>query len=68
MIPVVLQKKLKSIEGYIPVEWYGEGKYGLVKKGNTDTLSQNRKDESRAAVSEDMLIKYNLALSDLHND
>lgn len=68
VIPAVLQKKLKSVEGFIPVEWYGEGKYGLVKKRNTDTLSQNRKDESRAAVSEDMLIKYNLALSDLHND
>jgi hypothetical protein len=32
------------------------------------TLSQNRVDEVRAAVSEHMLVKYNMALSDVHND
>ena len=67
-IPLSLQHKLQSSEGLIAVYWYGEDRYSLVQRTNTDVLAQNRVDEVRAAVSEQMLIKYNLALSDVHND
>ena len=67
-IPPSLKRKLQTSEGLIAVQWYGEDRYSLVQRTNTDTLAQNRIDEVRAAVTEQMLIKYNLALSDVHND
>ena len=65
-IPPSLKRKLQTSDGLIAVQWYGEDRYSLVRWANTDILAQNRIDEVRAAVSEQMLIKYNMALSDIH--
>lgn len=67
-LPASLKKKLANSEGLVPVQWYGDSSYSLIQQRNVDTLAQNRIDEARAAVSVDMLVKYNNALSDVHND
>ena len=66
-LPSSLKSKLPH-SGLIPVKWYRENQYSLVYQRNLDTLAQNRVDEARASVSEQMLIKYNEALSDVQND
>ena len=68
-LPVSLKRKLqKSSANLVPVLWYGKDKHSLIPIRFIDHLSQNRVDESRASVSEDILVKYNEALSDLRND
>ena len=67
-LPSSLKKKLQSSSVFIPVIWYGENKFSLVQIRSIDHLSQNRIDEARASVSDDILIKYNMAVSDLRND
>ena len=61
-------RKLQASATLLPVFRYGEQKYSLVQLRSIDHLSQNRVDEARASVSEDVLIKYNEAVSDLRND
>ena len=68
VLPPALKRKFENSEGLVPVQWYGEDRYSLVQERHIDTLAQNRVDETRAGLSEQMLIKYNMALSDLHND
>ena len=64
----LLKRKLLHSEELVAVQWYGEDRYSLVQRKNTDILAQNRVDEVRAAVSEHTLVKYNMALSDVRND
>ena len=67
-LPSSLKRKLQSSSVFIPVIWYGENKFSLVQIRSIDHLSQIRIDEARASVSDDILIKYNMAVSDLRND
>ena len=67
-IPQALKNKLYQSTALVPVLWYVENKHSLVQIQNIDHLSQNRVDEARGSVSEDILVKYNEALSDLRND
>ena len=68
VLPPQLKKRLMRCDTFVPVQWYGEETYSLVQQQNIDNLAQNRCDDVRAAVSEDMLVKYNLALADVNND
>ena len=67
-IPQSLKNKLKQSKTLFPIMWYVENKHSLVQIRNIDQLAQNRVDECRASVSEDILMMYNEALPDLRND
>ena len=61
-----LKKKFASLKpDEVIVWWYGEANsFNRVKTSNVDVLAENRCDAARAAVSDDVLVKYNLALAD----
>ena len=71
-LPSILATKLRRCNmDAVPLKWYGENRFSLVRPKCIDMLAQNRVDEQRAAVSVagcDMLARYNEALSDLRND
>ena len=67
-LPVSLLKKLKGSYDLIPLKWYVENTFSLIRSRFVDVLAQNRVDEARASKSAETLQKYNEAVSDLRND
>ena len=71
-LPSTLATKLRRCNiDAVPLKWYGENRFSLVRPKSIDMLAQNRVDEQRAAVSVagcDILARYHEALSDLRND
>lgn len=54
--------------GSVIVKWYGENNFSWVKVASVEDLAENKIDSSRASIDEDMMQKYQLALSDLRDD
>ena len=68
-VPESLAKRIRASKaGLVPLLWYGEARYGSASIRYIDTLGENRCDAARAAVSVDILGRYNAALADLNKD
>ena len=64
-MPEQHQRKFRRVDDKLIVKWFGEDTFSALKINYFLLLGQNLQDAKLAAQFEDIVVKYNMALSKL---